>query len=161
MEEAQELNEDKKLNEDDARFATKAAESGMKEVELSKMAVNHAASADVKSFAQMMVDDHSKVNAELKSLAESKQITIPVALTDETKKAMDDLTKKSGTEFDKEYMDKMVKDHKDAVDLFEKASRECKDGDLKNFASTHLPHLRTHLELAEKTHKSLKDAKKK
>ena len=51
-------------------------------------------------------------------------------------------------DFDKEYCDMMVKGHKDAIDMFEKAVNECEDSDIKSWASSMLPGLRTHLEHA-------------
>jgi putative membrane protein len=159
MEQAEEMNETKNVNEEDAEFVTKAAETGMMEVELSKMALEKSSSQEVKTFAQHMVDEHTKNNAELKMLAESKQISVPVGLTEETRKEMDDLSKKSGADFDKEYMDRMVKDHKQAIDKFENASNSSKDGDIKNFAASTLPKLQEHHQMAEKTHETIKSRK--
>ena len=58
-------------------FIPTAAQAGLKEIELSRLALTKARNAEVKSFARMMVSDHSKNHQELQTLAFSKNITIP------------------------------------------------------------------------------------
>jgi putative membrane protein len=159
VEQAEDINEAKNLNEKDAQFVTETADMGMREVELSKVAVEKATNADVKSFAQKMVEDHSAKNDELKGLAAKKQISIPTEMSNDTKDAIEGLNKKSGWDFDMEYIDKMVSDHKDAVDKFDNASKDAADNDLKTWAANTLPALRMHLEMAMKNQDMLKAMK--
>src|SRR5262245_36571918 len=79
---------------DDAKFATDAANGGMTEVALSKLALQKATNAQVKDFAAMMVKDHSKANEELMTLAKSKNITLPATLDNDSQKKHDDLAAK-------------------------------------------------------------------
>ena len=160
VEQAEEINEAKNLNEKDAKFVTETADMGMKEVELSKVAVEKASNAEVKSLAQKMIDDHTMKNDELKGLAAQKQVTIPTEMSNDTKDALESLNKKTGWDFDMEYIDKMVSDHKEAVDNFDKASKDSEDADLKTWAANTLPALRMHLEMAMKTQDNLKAMKK-
>ena len=102
----------KQLSSQDQKFVMDAAKGGMMEVELGRIAVQKASSADVKSFGQRMVDDHSKANSELKSIAAQKGVTLPTTLPADMKQEMDHLSKLSGAEFDKMYMSHMLKDHK-------------------------------------------------
>lgn len=138
---------------EDTEFMNEAASGGMMEVELGQLAANKAVSADVKKFAQMMVDDHTKANGELKALAAQKGITLPAMLMEKHQKMVNDLTAKTGKEFDKEYMNMMVDDHKEDIDAFEKAAEKGNDADLKAFAAKTIPTLKHHLEMAEKTEK--------
>ena len=142
--------------EDDAEFAVSAADAGMMEVQLGSLALSKASSAKIKEFAQTMIDDHTKANEELKALAQAKNITLPVALSDKHQKKYNEMAEKSGTEFDKEYCDFMVKDHKDAVDLFKNAADKSKDTELKAWASEKLPTLEHHLGMAEAMKESVK-----
>lgn len=131
-------------------FLTEAAGGGMMEVELGKLAKTHAANKAVVDFGNMMVRDHSNANAELKSLAAKKNINIPTVLPEKLQKHIDDLSKKTGTDFDKDYMSMMVDDHKDDIDLFEKCTKkDSEDPDVKAFAAKTLPTLRKHLEAAQ------------
>lgn len=142
--------------EDDAEFAVKAADGGMMEVELGKLAAANAASQVVKDFGKMMVKDHSAAGEELKTLAANKNIALPARLSDEKLKKVEDFRKKSGAEFDKDYMSFMVEDHKEDIEKFSEAAEEALDPDLKNWAAGKVPTLKKHLEHAEMVHNKLK-----
>ncbi|GAA4094201.1 DUF4142 domain-containing protein [Mucilaginibacter panaciglaebae] len=141
---------------DDAKFAVDAANGGMTEVELSKLAATKATNAEVKAFANMMVMDHGKANEELKGIAATKNITLPDSVNADSKKAVEDLSKKSGADFDKAYVDKMVSDHKSTVDMFESASKNLKDRELKAFVDKTLPVIKGHLDHINKIQGSMK-----
>lgn len=145
--------------ENDADFAMKAATGGMMEVELGKVASSNASSPRVKQFGEMMVNDHSKANDELKATAQSKNITLPDMPDNDKQKKIDDLRQKTGKDFDKDYIDMMVKDHRDDISEFEKEAEKGNDADLKSWASNKLPTLREHLRMAEEIQKELKDMK--
>ncbi|GAA4395214.1 hypothetical protein GCM10023187_01830 [Nibrella viscosa] len=142
--------------ENDADFAVKAASGGMMEVELGNLAQQKAQNARVKEFGRMMVEDHTKANNELKDLAARKNITLPTSMGEDHRKHVDELRSKSGADFDRAYMDLMVDDHDEDIDLFEKAANNAKDADVKAFAAKTLPTLRKHHEAA----KSIKDGMK-
>lgn len=154
---AEEQNEEtyKGDDDDDAEFAVEAADGGLMEVQLGTLALTKASSPEVKQFAQMMVDEHSKANNELKSLAQQKNITLPTVMGDETKRKYDNLSEKSGAEFDKEYMDLMVKDHKEDIEEFEEQAEESKDAEIKAWASSKVATLREHLREAERIQEGL------
>lgn len=151
--------EDTKV-EDDTDFAVGAADDGMFEVEAGKLAQTNAHSPAVKKFAQTMVDEHSKANDELKSLAEQKNISLPGALSDKHQKKYDDLASKKGVDFDKEYTSTMVSAHKDAVDAFKKEADKGHDNDVKMWASGKIATLEHHLEMAKETDDAVGKEKK-
>jgi len=133
----------------DEKFVEKAAQGGMAEVELGQLATEKASSDDVKKFGQRMVDDHSKANEELKQVAGSKGIDLPMSLNAKDQATKDRLSKLSGDAFDRAYLQDMVKDHiKDVVE-FQHESKSGKDSDIKNFASQTLPRLQEHLNQAK------------
>jgi putative membrane protein len=140
----------------DNTFATKAAVGGLAEVQLATLAKDHAASADVKSFAQRMYDDHSKANDELKQLASTKGITLPTSLDAKHQATYDRLSKLNGAEFDKAYMKDMVADHREDVSEFRKESNSGSDPELKAWAAKTLPTLQEHLNMAESTNAKVK-----
>jgi putative membrane protein len=133
----------------DKHFVRKAAQGGLAEVELGKLATQKASSDDVKKFGQRMVDDHTKANDQLKQLAQQKGIDLPTQPDAKDKATMDRLQKLSGDQFDKAYMQTMVKDHTKDVSEFQKASQSAKDPDVKNFAAQTLPTLQDHLKEAK------------
>jgi putative membrane protein len=143
-------------NTDDAKFAVEAANGGMAEVELGKIAEQKATNPRVKKFAEMMVMDHSKANEELMSLAKVKNITLPKTCGPDEQKTINDLSKKSAKDFDKAYVDDMVSDHKKDVKKFQDAIKDAKDPDVKAFATKTLPVLQTHLDSITAIQKSMK-----
>jgi putative membrane protein len=144
------------VDKDDAKFAVAAANGGMAEVELGQLAQQKATNAKVKDFGAMMVTDHTKVNNEMKALAKSKGITLPVAIDTDEQKVKDNLSAKTGTDFDKAYVSNMIDDHKKDIKEFEDASKNCKDADLKAFAIKTLPTLKMHLDAIQKIHDDMK-----
>ena len=136
------------VDEESADFAVNATSGGMMEVQLGDLTQTNAAGTRIKEFGNMMVRDHSKTNDELKTLAATKNITLPDSVGEGHKKHIDDLKKKKGVEFDRAYIDMMVDDHKEDIDMFDKAANNLKDADLKAFAARTLPTLRTHLDSA-------------
>ncbi len=119
------------VSTDDSKFATDVANGGLAEVALGKLAQQKATNPQVKSFADMMVKDHSKANDELMAIAKSKNITLPAAPDADHQKKMDDLSKLSGKDFDKAY-------------------------ELKAFAAKTAPVVQMHLDAINKIHDSMK-----
>lgn len=139
------------MSNDDKEFVVQAGMGGLAEVQMGNLALQKGTSADVKAFAQRMVTDHSKANAELAQFATAKGLALPTELADAPKASYEHLNGLSGTEFDKAYMQHMVADHEQAVADFDKASTSATDADLKAWAGKTLPTLKEHLELAKTT----------
>ena len=141
--------------EQDAKFAEEAANGGLAEVALSKIAEQKATNPKVKEFAKQMIKDHSKANDELKTLASSKNITLPSAPNEEKQKEAADLGGKSGSDFDKAYIAQMKKDHNQTVKLFEDGQKDVKDSELKAFIDKTLPVIKAHEEHVKSLDKAM------
>jgi putative membrane protein len=150
-----------KLSRADEKFVKEAAEGGMLEVELGKLAADKATNDEVKAFGRRMQEDHSKANEELKQIADNKDVKIPSALEGKQKRTLDRLSKLSGSEFDRQYMRTMVDDHKEDVKAFQREADKAKDPDIKQFAGKYAPIIKEHLQLAQSTAEQLKTASKK
>jgi putative membrane protein len=137
-------------------FAMKAADGGMAEVELGRLASQKASNDRVKQFGQKMVDDHSKANNDLKQAATQEGIELPADISAKHKSTMQKLSGLSGAAFDKAYMDAMVKDHVEDVKEFEKASKAPGDSPVKKFAASTLPTLKEHLQMAREIDNEVK-----
>jgi putative membrane protein len=142
---------DNKLSRSDQSFIKDAAEGGMMEVQLGKLASEKAASQQVKEFGKKMEQDHGKANREIQQLASTKNVQIADKLEGKHKSTYDRLAKLSGERFDREYMKTMIDDHKADVDKFKKEADKADDADVKKFAAKTLPTLEQHLELAQST----------
>jgi len=149
-----------KVDRDTQEFFEKAAVGGIAEVQQGKLAAEKASSPEVKQFGQRMVDDHGKANEELMELASKHGVTLPADLDSKHKKTVDKLSKLSGAEFDRAYMDEMVRDHKEDVKLFEKQAQKGKNADVQQFAEKTLPTLQEHLQEAQQIQSTLKKGNK-
>jgi putative membrane protein len=141
---------------DDTAFAAKAAQAGNAEVAEGEMAKTKATDPRVKEFAATMVKDHSAAGSELKDAASKAGITLPSGVSVEEKAAAERLGTFSGAEFDRNYMQLMVKDHKAAVELFQKEAKTGEDARLKAFAEKTLPTIQMHLQMAERLASEIK-----
>ncbi len=139
----------------DSSFMMHAAADGMAEVQMGQMALDKSTDADVKKLAQRIVDDHTKANQTLTTLAEGKHVTLPETPGADAKKQAASLKKLDGKKFDQSWAGTMMKDHKKAVVLFEGASRKASDSDVKSFATATLPTLKDHLTQATTLHEHL------
>ena len=142
-----------KLSWGDRRFVHKAADSGQEEIQLAQLAAQRATNPEVRTFAQKLVDDHSKVNSELTGIASQKGLNIEK--DDDKTRAYKRLNKKSGAEFDQEFVEHMIDEHEKDVRTFEKAATDAKDPELRSFASKHVSHLRDHLRQAQNLQQSV------
>ncbi|MFL6624124.1 MAG: DUF4142 domain-containing protein [Sulfurifustis sp.] len=150
-----------KPSSSDQKFAKKAATDNLSEIELADVAKNQASQDMVKQYAEHIANDHQQANEKLKSIASQKGIDLPNAPDSKHKSEKDKLAKRQGADFDKAFVDAMVKDHKNTVKEFEKEAKDGKDPELKQFASSMLPGLRKHLQEAQQLQASTKAAERK
>ncbi|MDS0857730.1 DUF4142 domain-containing protein [Burkholderia pseudomultivorans] len=132
----------------DAEFVDQATLAGKSEVQASQLALKQAKSPDVRAFAQRMIADHGKANAQLRQIASSKGITPQtVQVSDPDVEA---LRGKNGHEFDVAYVAAVGPEaHRKAVALFDGEARNGKDAELRAFARSTLPTLKHHLSMAQ------------
>jgi putative membrane protein len=139
------------LSQSDRKFLMDAAQGGMMEVEAARLAMDHAVSADVKTFAQTLLRDHQAANEKLQRIAADKGVTLPKELDAKHKEELRKLSDAKGESFDRMFMQRMgLHDHKKDISEFEKQAKQGKDAQLKSFAEQTLPTLQKHLSMAEK-----------
>jgi len=156
VEQAQDVNDSTALVEvNDSDFAVEAADAGLAEIALGKLALERASDPRIKEFAKTMVDQHNRANDELMMIATKKNLTLPPVPSADHAENVKELQNKSGTDFDKEYIDRMVKDHDKVVSMFEDAAEKASDPDIRDFAMKTLPTLKDHQETAKELRDSL------
>ena len=143
------------LSHSDASFLKDAAEGGLDEVRLGELATQNATSQEVKDFARRMMDDHSRMNNDLRVLATQKNVSMPDDIGLKDKASLKLLSAKHGVDFDKAYISQMVKDHRADMEAFSKEMNTAADGDVKALAAKALPVIREHLEMAQKIASSI------
>ena len=130
----------------DIQFVIGAASGGTTEVVLGNLAKQKAVDKRIKNFGEMMVKDHSKLNVKLQALAKAKNIQLPITPLIADQNTIDALKRKTGKDFDKAYVNDMIRDHQTDIKQFEIAAKNCQDPDIKAFARKTLTTLRNHLD---------------
>ena len=136
------------LSASDYKFATSAARGGQMEVDLGNLAVQKSTDPQVQNFGRHMAQEHSKAGERLKDLVAKNGATLPADLAND-QRDLDRLNKLSGRDFDKAYMDYMVRDHKSDLKEFERAAKNTDNIDLRAFAAEMTSVIQEHLKMAE------------
>ena len=135
------------LSSRDSNFVMQAAQTGMLEVQLGRLAVQRGSSPGVKRYGQEMVEEHTQKNQELMQLAMQKGQEVPRAMSSQNKALIDRISGLSGTSFDAAYKQAMIDSHNQAIALFQAQSQQGQDPELKAWAAQTLPNLQAHLQM--------------
>jgi putative membrane protein len=130
-------------------------EGGLTEIKASTLAEANSKNPRIVDFAKMIIADHTKADSALKAMEYDKMLTEKDTISGVHEAAIDSLAKQTGTEFDKSYIEMMVRDHESAIDLFTDQSND-KNKTIQDFARQTLPTLEAHLDSAKAIGASLK-----
>lgn len=147
----------KGVDETDQKFMKDAAIGNEAEVQLGQMAQTHASNPAVKSFGQRMMKDHSDSDDKLKAIAQSQHISLPTELDPKHKNQAGALSRLSGSQFDRAYMQLMVQEHTKDVNKFRTEAANAHDDSVKQFAVATLPVLESHLKEAQQVAQQVKN----
>lgn len=139
------------LGEIDRQFLMDGASGGLYEVQSSQLALQKSSDDKIRSLAQRLIDDHTRVNDQLKRLAQDQGVALPASLNLKHQNMYDKLSNTTGRDFDTLYLRQQVDAHREAITLFKHESEQGTSSDLKQFASTHLPTLQQHLDQVLRT----------
>jgi len=134
-------------------FINAAGQAGLVEIRTSEMALEKGKNADLKTFAQKMIDDHKAAAEKLKAAASAAGLMAPPeTLDDFHMRRINDLVETDGDEdFDADYAALQVDAHSDALKTFEDYSKDTDAvSQLKMFADETLPTLTAHKAEAER-----------
>ncbi|MFN6943898.1 MAG: DUF4142 domain-containing protein [Cytophagaceae bacterium] len=137
------------MSDDDRDFLQEAAKRNLYDLELARLAQERAVTEDVKQFAQNILNEHGKVQEELKQFAQQRNVMLPDSIDSDQRNNLSDLAQKEGFEFDTEFMDKMVERHNETLDRFESKAEDAEDPQLREWAQNTVPTLRNHKHEAE------------
>jgi putative membrane protein len=145
--------------EKEADKLVEAYASNLFEIRSAESASTHAVTDEVKKLSAMLVEAHSKMNQDIKGLADSKQVALPSDITEDDRKDIDKLAEKKGLDYDKSFVDKMKSKHEKALDFYEKTSEKCDDTEIKMWAAMNVAEVRSHLDMVIMTQDAIKDRK--
>jgi putative membrane protein len=136
---------------DAMRFAAEALESGVAKLRFAELAVERAQAPAVREFARRMIAEHRPANIELQAIARSRGHDLSTELSAGHRLALAALRGRADADFDAAYMAVMVRDHAQAVTLYEAAAAaDFLDPDLKAVVEKMLPIVREHLAAAQR-----------
>jgi putative membrane protein len=139
----------------DNAFVTKAAAGGMAEVQIGQLAQTKGNSQAVKDLGARLVADHSKANDMLKSIMMKDNMTMPTAMDAKAQAEYNKLEGLSGADFDREFVNHTIKDHKEDITMFQHEADRGTDTAVKSWASQNLPTLKEHLRMAQDAQKQI------
>ena len=131
-------------------FAQELKSSGQFEIESSKLALARTKNEEIKKFAQKMIDDHTAADEKL--IETLKQTNLPApkhGMDEKTRDLFNQLTALHGANFERAYVRDQIKGHEEVVALLEAYSKKGDNDALKQLASTLLPTIKEHLQMAE------------
>jgi putative membrane protein len=132
----------------DQAFLNGAIQGDLAEVNMGKLAQEKGQSEAAKQFGQMLVQDHGQHLQKAKDSAQEMGVSPPTEPNAKQKKTYDQLSKMSDAQFDKEFAQHMVMDHKEDIGKYEKEAKS--KGPLAQFAQQTIPTLQKHLQAAER-----------
>jgi putative membrane protein len=138
-----------KVSAQDEKFARDISHANLAEIATGKLAMSKAQSDAVRKFGQHMVDEHSTLQSEASQLASAKGMPVPSSPDLKHQAEMKKLELASGQGFDRAYMQQMVKDHTDTLQLLQQAAAQASDPQLKAQAQKAIPHVQQHLQMAQ------------
>lgn len=131
-------------------FANKAGPAGLFEVQSSQLALQKSQNADIKAFAQKMIDDHTKAADDLKAAAAKDNVTVPAGLDADGTANLQKLHSAAAADFDKLYVQLQTDAHIAAVGLYSGYAQAGIPGAIKDHATTTLPILKMHYDMVLK-----------
>jgi putative membrane protein len=141
--------DDSNSKENDSEFLVGATEINLEEIAIGQLAQQKSTNPEIKKFGKMLVDDHTKLSGEVKTVAQARNFSLPTSITEDGQEKYNKLNEKSGVDFDKKFVDMMVDGHEKAIDKFTKASKNSTDEEIKTWASNNIASLTAHLQHAK------------
>ena len=143
------------LSAGDRKMLMTMAMADMAEIEMARMAQSKSQNDQVKSFAQQMIDDHTKALTDVQQLAQTRGVTLPSGLDRAHRAKADKLAKLSGDAFDQAYMAQAgVSDHKKNHSHLRTTQSRARDPEVKALAARTMPIVGQHLNAAQQLHQN-------
>jgi putative membrane protein len=133
----------------DKMFVRKAMQGGMAEVQLAQLTLQKSTNDQVKQFAQRMIDDHTKMNDQMKPVAQQLGVDVPNQVSKKDRVTMAKLQELSGTAYDEAYIKDMIKDHKQDLSDFQTEASSGQDQTVKDAASQGSKVIAQHLQMVQ------------
>lgn len=132
----------------DREFMIMAAHSDQFEIRSSQLALQKSSNAEVRQYAQQMIQEHTQSTRQLTQLAAQRGVTLPNAPAPFNQAVIQQLSTLSGAEFDRAYLEAQTNGHMQTVAVFRTQVGQGQDAAVKQFAARLLPTIEGHYEVA-------------
>jgi len=132
----------------DSGFIREAASLNLLEVRLGMLAEQRSSNTAVKQFAKQVAFSHSTMEQEWTSLAAQNRLLTSVALNSIQQQSVDQLSKLSGADFDRAYMNAVVANHEQDAGTLQRISTNAQSAAVKQLAAKDLATTQEHLSQA-------------
>ena len=129
---------------DPGAFAEVAGSSNTFEIQSSELALERAENDDVRAFAELMVQDHTRAGEEMMAAAEADGVPPPKGMVEKHQTQLDQLQAAEAASFDQAYLAAQAGAHDEAVALFDAYATQGQEGAFRDFADQTLPTLQEH-----------------
>lgn len=133
----------------DRMFVSKAMQGGLAQIQLGQLTLQKSDNQQVKQFAQRMIDDHTKLNDQMKPVAQQLGVSVPDQISKGDRKTIAKLQALSGSAYDQAYIKDMVKDHKQDLSAFQMEASSGQDQTVRDAANQGSKVIAQHLQLAQ------------
>lgn len=136
-------------DQQDKDFLKTASQANVDEIKMAELAEKKAENPDVRGFARLMVKDHETLGDKVAPFAGDWGLTAPTTMDADHQEEWNKLDKMRGKDFDKRFIDDMVKDHEQAYDLFHKEVLDTHDQKFKSVIEEGQSMVVAHLNMAK------------
>lgn len=136
------------------QFVKQASAGSEFEIQCAKLAESKSDDPMVKKTAREILKDHQKAQDELKKVADKNDWTVSRQLDPQHQQLLDDLKSKSGEQFTQTFDQQQIRAHQKAINLYQSASTQVQNPDLKDYIDKTLPTLQEHLTMLQQDQKA-------
>ncbi|HEY8048392.1 MAG TPA: DUF4142 domain-containing protein [Ramlibacter sp.] len=134
----------------DRDFALTAALANMTEIGASQMAPRHTSSPDVLDLAGTINRDHTMALNQLMAIMQARGMPVPGDIAPSQRHLMDKLGTDYGYEYDRDFVRRVgIRQHENDIAAFQQQMPSLSDPALRDWAARTLPHMQTHLQMAQ------------
>jgi len=138
------------VSQSEQDFMKKAAQSNLAEVYAARIALQKTGNDDLRDYANMINSDHMNAFVDLSELMKDQNVPQPKSIAPVTQQDINRMSNLTGGEFDREFINMMVSDHQNTIEMFRDQQISAQNPGVKKYLEETLPRLEMHLEKAQR-----------
>ena len=136
-------------------FLLQVMQDSLAEMDLCMVALDNSDNAEVKAFAQAMLDEHGKLGQQIEQLAQRMQVAFPKKVGAEHTDLIRRMSALKGEQFDRQFIEQNLRYHENDLKVFEHYARE-QEGEVGKLAETGARLFGKHLKMVKELAQTLR-----